>query len=106
MFLNAPVAVWRQALRAGVRAFIAFVLTSALFVAPYLTYDNFGHSHPKNTPAHAHSMVSVLGQINNARVETALPVTVIWFVLRVHTNSVRPLTPALTAHTIRGPPAA
>ncbi len=52
----------RRALRAGLTATLAFVLTSALFSAPLLaTQHDFGHTHPEGTPHHVHALDAVLG---------------------------------------------
>ena len=50
------------ALRAGVSAYAALVLLSALLASPFgANHQDFGHSHPSHTAAHVHSLQSFLG---------------------------------------------
>ena len=46
----------------ALRAFLAFLLTSALFVAPSVAaHQDFAHAHPEDTPHHVHSVSGMLG---------------------------------------------
>ncbi|ADI14012.1 hypothetical protein [Truepera radiovictrix] len=52
----------QRALSAGLRALLAFLLTSALFATPVLAAEHdFGHTHPEGTPPHVHTVDAVLG---------------------------------------------
>lgn len=50
-----------DALQVGRRTFVAVLLTSALFAAPFAAAQrDFAHQHPAGTPDHVHTVTSVL----------------------------------------------
>ncbi len=53
---------WKRGLRLWLVVFASWLLTTALFLAPYLAgRHDFGHSHPESMPEHVHSIEAVLG---------------------------------------------
>ena len=96
------------ACRAGRGAFFAFLLTSALFAAPFLAaQEDFGHTHPEGTPPHVHGVSSVLGHTLAAPVVAAVAVlfAVVFVLSLAYTSLV--LAPVRTsAHGVRAPPSA
>ena len=95
-----------EACRAGTGAFLAFLLTSALFVAPFLAaQQNFGHTHPEGTPQHHHALTTVLGHATVAPTVTsvALSFGVCFFLASLYTSLVL-ASFRDPAHGVRAPP--
>ena len=101
-------ALLREACRAGQGAFFAFLLTSALFAAPFLAaQQDFGHTHPKGTPHHVHALATVLGHVYVAPAVVAVGVSfVVAFLLALPYTSLVLAVFRSPAHGVRAPPAA
>ena len=94
------------ACHAGIGAFFAFLLTSALFAAPFVaTQLDFAHTHPEGTPSHVHGLTSVLGYTSLTPAVTAVVLSfTVTFLLAVSYASVVLTVLRNPAHGVRAPP--
>lgn len=87
--------------------FLAFLLTSALFVAPCLAaHGDFAHTHPENTPHHVHSVSGMLSVTLTTAPLELVAAAVVLYTLSLLRSSPLPSGSAAGANGIRAPPVA
>jgi hypothetical protein len=86
---------------------LAFLLTSALFVAPFVaTHGDFAHTHPEDTPRHVHSVSGMLSVTLTAAPLELVAVAVVLYTLSLLRSSSLLSGPVAGANGIRAPPGA
>lgn len=93
-----------NARKAGFHTFLAFWLTSALFVSPLLAgHQAFAHIHPQGTPYHVHALNALLSSEGAISQETIVTFNLLFL---LSFSKIQPLyTPALsTGFLTRAPP--